>query len=753
MGLFQDVKPTDFLWVTVDGSDRNPGSKDTPMASIQAAIDTARPGTAVLVEAGTYFENVKVTQSGTESEPIWLVSADGDREAVIVPLIEGTSTVYGRGVDNFVMSGFEVDGADQQHGIEFTQAGRNYQNWVNNIVLENNHVNETGLDGIKLAQTVNVEVRGNTIIGGAEEAIDLVTVYDAVISGNLISGLEGRSGITAKGGSERILIEKNSIRDVTADAITVGGWTDYSLLERLSLEFQAKDVIVRDNFIEGVGKRSINVLGGQDVTIVDNYIDPKNDYESTINIQSGRWRLNSKDITIEENIITRDNWLKINDGQGSGLIVGENYRSAPTDHASFRPTQTPTAFTWLQDLRVGDQNSPPSAPPSDSVASWPTDHLFDGVDDRQVIDHEASLALASGTISFSFNADDLEGVQGLLSKDSLNFGDGGHLSVWLDNDQLVARLQSTDASYTLKSAQASVQANVDTHVALTFGDDGFKVYLDGNLAGADAFTGSILNNQEPLVVGGLAVYSDDFSADVVTNFFKGDIGEIEVRSDVLDPGEIKELAADLAPPSPDPAIPSDLVAMWQIDHLFDGVDDRQVIDHTDDLEILDGNVTVTFTPSAVSGTQGLVSKDAKYFGEGGHFTMYLEDGKLVARLQDKEASYTVETPPGSIRPGEDTTASVEFGFDGMRLILNGQLADTNSYVGGISENSEPLVIGASAIYSREGEADVLTHFFSGQIHEVSLANHESTATHLGFGDHAIGGNNLLPETSFEAFDI
>ena len=84
MHQFQDLVPDRYLWVSVDGRDSNDGSRDAPFGSIQAAIEAATPGTAVLVTAGTYRENVKVTSSGTEQKPIWIVSADGAHEAISI---------------------------------------------------------------------------------------------------------------------------------------------------------------------------------------------------------------------------------------------------------------------------------------------------------------------------------------------------------------------------------------------------------------------------------------------------------------------------------------------------------------------------------------------------------------------------------------------------------------------------------------------------------------------------------------------
>ena len=109
-----------------------------------------------------------------------------------------------------------------------------------NLVIENNYIDNKGFDGIKISQTNTAEIIGNTIIGGSEESIDFVTVFDAVIAGNEIDGLDGRSGITVKAGSERVVIANNSVKNVGVDAINVGGWTNKSINDDLSLEFQAR---------------------------------------------------------------------------------------------------------------------------------------------------------------------------------------------------------------------------------------------------------------------------------------------------------------------------------------------------------------------------------------------------------------------------------------------------------------------------------------------------------------------------------
>lgn len=60
-------------YVRTDGNDANTGSGNSASeawATIQHSADSAQPGDVVLVQAGTYLENVTITKAGTSSLPI-----------------------------------------------------------------------------------------------------------------------------------------------------------------------------------------------------------------------------------------------------------------------------------------------------------------------------------------------------------------------------------------------------------------------------------------------------------------------------------------------------------------------------------------------------------------------------------------------------------------------------------------------------------------------------------------------------------
>ena len=68
---------------------------------------------------------------------------------------------------------------------------------------------------------------------------------------------------------------------------------------------------------------------------------------------------------------------------------------------------------------------------------------FDGLDDYVEISHSNDDLLDNGTLTLWFQAEDLDGRQALFSKDSTGFDTGGHLTVGLEGDRILVRLQST----------------------------------------------------------------------------------------------------------------------------------------------------------------------------------------------------------------------------------------------------------------------------------------------------------------------
>jgi parallel beta-helix repeat protein len=310
--LFEGVVPTKFIWVSPSGSNSNSGSQDSPLLTIQAAADLAKTsaygaGTAIMVREGTYHETVDLKGAGgTSTNPVWVISADGLGKAKVVA--DATDNAFtASSTSNMVIRGFEIDGGDDLedvgdgNGIQFTGG----VSLVQNILIEDNYIYGCSFDGIKIADANNIQIINNKIDDSVvttphtkEEGIDFVTVTNSLISNNtVIGGSLGNSGITAKSGSENVLIENNYVDGMASGAgIKVGGEGNYSG------PYMAKNVIARGNHIGTTSDSSIVFSGAIDSAAEDNYV-------RTIKLKDNNNGIQTDNITLTDNVVRQTNWF------------------------------------------------------------------------------------------------------------------------------------------------------------------------------------------------------------------------------------------------------------------------------------------------------------------------------------------------------------------------------------------------------------------------------------------------------------
>lgn len=84
------VVPAD-IHVSTTGSDLGTGAIDDPFLTIQKAIDTAKPGDVICAHAGTYMpdDSLRISSSGTATEPIWLMACPGEAVNVVGTRLTG----------------------------------------------------------------------------------------------------------------------------------------------------------------------------------------------------------------------------------------------------------------------------------------------------------------------------------------------------------------------------------------------------------------------------------------------------------------------------------------------------------------------------------------------------------------------------------------------------------------------------------------------------------------------------------------
>ena len=169
----------------------------------------------------------------------------------------------------------------------------------------------------------------------------------------------------------------------------------------------------------------------------------------------------------------------------------------------------------------------------------------DGPGDQVEVDHDPAMALANGTFSFSFIADEPEGWDRdtLFSKDAKHFGDGGHVTAMIRNNELQVRLQDTDSEVWLKSGKGSIQAGQEYDVAFSFGSNGAHLYLDGAKVDAEFdYLVGLGSNTEDLTIGANTWARTDSNPDWRNDYFDGQIEDFSLFDCALSNSEIYALS-------------------------------------------------------------------------------------------------------------------------------------------------------------------------------------------------------------------
>ncbi|MEP3045455.1 MAG: LamG-like jellyroll fold domain-containing protein [Roseibium sp.] len=161
--------------------------------------------------------------------------------------------------------------------------------------------------------------------------------------------------------------------------------------------------------------------------------------------------------------------------------------------------------------------------------------------------HTEDLALSSGTIALSFAADSIEGCSTLFSKDGRGYDAGGHMTAYLNNGALYIRQQSETKSEYLKVPDFKVEVGQTYHLAVSFGEDGLSVWINGQLAAAEPdFKQGMEDNTRALVVGASGAYRSDDSQNAGSEF-EGTISDVMVFDGQLDKTDVAALAGEVDP--------------------------------------------------------------------------------------------------------------------------------------------------------------------------------------------------------------
>ncbi|NVO24442.1 LamG-like jellyroll fold domain-containing protein [Donghicola mangrovi] len=174
-----------------------------------------------------------------------------------------------------------------------------------------------------------------------------------------------------------------------------------------------------------------------------------------------------------------------------------------------------------------------------------------------------------------------------------------------------------------------------------------------------------------------------------------------------------------------------------------------LIAHDASQEVAQGAIAVTFTADTIESwnARTLVSKDFRYFEEGGHLTILVRNERVEVRLETTDTTYVLTSPAGILQAGVSTDIVVNFGENGAQLYLDGALVAENAdAITTWLNNDNPIAIGESRMWAWN-DGNTNHNLFDGEITSVQVYNRNLTSQEV------LALDNDLPEAVAEAVDL
>jgi hypothetical protein len=195
-------------FVSTGGSDSNPGTLAAPWRTIGHAASTAGASATVLIEGGSYGEDVKLALSGAAGSPI-VFEANGSETVSVRSFNVAASHVA---VENLTISGASSNCVTIQPALT-------------DVTIEGDQINDCGADGIHFVRpgdppssdyTANSLIAENAIsgVGRSDSEANDITIYAnyLTVEGNDMTGTPN-DAMDAWG--DHLTIRRNSIHDIS----------------------------------------------------------------------------------------------------------------------------------------------------------------------------------------------------------------------------------------------------------------------------------------------------------------------------------------------------------------------------------------------------------------------------------------------------------------------------------------------------------------------------------------------------------
>ncbi|MEM9898144.1 MAG: LamG-like jellyroll fold domain-containing protein, partial [Pseudomonadota bacterium] len=234
---------------------------------------------------------------------------------------------------------------------------------------------------------------------------------------------------------------------------------------------------------------------------------------------------------------------------GNDQLFGDLNDGASNDYEQAVLDRNPVAFWRLDDDGSQDRVKDATGQVRDgtlnggvmtgvqSYDGTSTAMRFDGTDDYVEIPNDPAFDLTQGAISMWFKLDNLAAVSALISRSATGLSDAFDVSITpaglISIDHGVDDITRTEAS--------TVTAGEWYNLIYTWGPEGSTLYLDGEMVDQNAQAVSLVDNDQPIIIGADSDTSTAGTTDTLESYFNGDIADIALFDTQVRPEDASEL--------------------------------------------------------------------------------------------------------------------------------------------------------------------------------------------------------------------
>ena len=258
------------IYVSTTGSNSNNGlSPQTPLQTIQQAVDIVRPGGTIEIMGGTYAGGITI--SNPETATAWITMEPYQNQPVVIDGGSAMNNLFFTSSSN-APSYWEVKGFTLRSALQY-----GVQIDTPDVKIVDNNIYYTNYSIVKLVSTAhNIVIWGNQLHDNnhasaqayVSKAVDMVGAVNVLVAHNNVYNISD-IGLYCKGNATDITFADNTLNNIGSRGIMLGQSTGVQFLQP-GKTYESYNSIIKNNVITNDQSACLSESSSYDAEIYNN---------------------------------------------------------------------------------------------------------------------------------------------------------------------------------------------------------------------------------------------------------------------------------------------------------------------------------------------------------------------------------------------------------------------------------------------------------------------------------------------------